>query len=105
MALTNTDIKKIDKLILDHLRLQEDRLEEKFTTKTELQSVKEELKGDIKNLEENISHLPTKSEFYSWMDKIMGELKTVREEQTLITQHLSDHCDEIAFIKTQLHSN
>jgi hypothetical protein len=29
------------------------------------------------------------------MDEVMGELKTIREEQSLQSQHLSDHDDRI----------
>lgn len=39
--------------------------------------VKEEIKGEIK-------HLPTKDEFYNKMDELMGEVKAMREEQTII---------------------
>jgi hypothetical protein len=51
---------------------------------------------------EDISHLPTKDEFYLKMDEVMGELKTIREEQTLQSQHLSDHDDRIEKIETHL---
>ena len=30
-----------------------------------------------------LSHLPTKDEFYTKMDEVMGELKDIREEQAL----------------------
>jgi hypothetical protein len=48
---------------------------------------------------EDISHLPTKDEFYGKMDEVMGELKTIREEQALQSQHLSDHDDRIEKIE------
>jgi hypothetical protein len=44
---------------------------------------------------EDISHLPTKDEFYTKMDEVMGELKTIREEQTLISHRVSDHKNRI----------
>jgi hypothetical protein len=50
----------------------------------------------------DISHLPTKDEFYTKMDEVMGELKTIREEQTLQSQHLSDHDDRIEKIESHL---
>ena len=50
----------------------------------------------------DISHLPTKDEFYTKMDEVMGELKTNREEQSLQSQHLSDHDDRIDKIETHL---
>jgi len=51
---------------------------------------------------EDISHLPTKDEFYTKMDEVMGELKTIREEQTLQSQHLSAHDDRIEKIESHL---
>ena len=51
---------------------------------------------------EDISHLPTKDEFYSKMDEVIGELKTIREEQALQSQHLSDHDDRIQKIENHL---
>jgi hypothetical protein len=51
---------------------------------------------------EDISHLPTKDEFYGKMDEVMGELKTIREEQALQSQHLSDHDDRIEKIEDHL---
>ena len=39
---------------------------------------------------EDVSHLPTKDDFYTKMDEVLGELKTIREEQALQSQHLSD---------------
>ena len=50
----------------------------------------------------DISHLPTKDEFYTKMDKVMGELKTIREEQTLQCQHLTDHEDRIQKVEPHL---
>ena len=41
----------------------------------------------------DISHLPTKDEFYGKMDEVMGELKAIREEHALQSQHLRDHDD------------
>lgn len=51
---------------------------------------------------EDISLLPTKDEFYTKMDEVMGELKTIREEQSLQSQHLSDHDDRIDKIESHL---
>jgi hypothetical protein len=48
----------------------------------------------------DISHLPTKDEFYGKMDEVMGELKAIREEQTVQGQHLSDHEDRIEKIES-----
>ena len=53
-------------------------------------------------LNEKLSHLPTKDEFYGKMDEVMGELKTIREEQALQSQHLSDHDDRIEKIEDHL---
>lgn len=50
----------------------------------------------------DLSHLPTKDEFYSKMDEVMGELKAIREEQTVQSHQLSDHDDRIEKIETKL---
>ena len=44
-------------------------------------------------LDEKLSHLSTKAEFYTEMDEVMGELKTIRQVQALQSQYLSDHED------------
>lgn len=51
---------------------------------------------------EDIRHLLTKDEFYTKMDEVMGELKTIREEQTLLSHRVSDHEDRIEKIETHL---
>ena len=48
-----------------------------------------------KKLDEKIKFLPTKDEFFSKMDEVMGELKTIREQQEIITGKTSDHDDRI----------
>ena len=56
---------------------------------------------------EDISHLPTKDEFYEKMDEVMGELKAVREEQTVLSHRVSNHEDRMHKIEDalDLHSN
>jgi predicted nuclease with TOPRIM domain len=62
-----------------------------------------EIEGIVKTtVKEEIKGLPTKDEFYSKMDDVMGELKTIREEQTLITHRVSDHEDRIEKIEGKL---
>ena len=53
-------------------------------------------------LAEKLSHLPTKDEFYTKMDEVVGELKTVREEQPLQSDKLSEHEDRIQKIESHL---
>ena len=42
-------------------------------------------------LDEKIKILPTKEEFFSKMDEVMGELGTIREEQTVLSHQVADH--------------
>ena len=51
---------------------------------------------------EDISHIPTKEEFYNKMDEVVGELKTTREEQTVQSHQLSDHGNRIEKIESKL---
>jgi len=53
-------------------------------------------------LDDKLGHLPTKDEFYTKMDEVVGELKTVREEQPLQSDKLSDHDDRIQKIESHL---
>lgn len=66
--LTQKDIDLIEEII-------EGKLEEKFN---------EKLKG-----------LPSKDEFYETTDKILGELKAIREEITTVTHRTSEHSDTL----------
>ena len=50
----------------------------------------------------DISHLPTKDEFYGKMDEVMGELKAIREEAAVLGHQVSDHADRIDRIESRL---
>jgi hypothetical protein len=51
---------------------------------------------------EDISHLPTKDEFFSKMDEVMGELKAIREEHAVQSPRISNHEDRIQKIESHL---
>lgn len=56
-----------------------------------------------KKLEEKLSHLPSKKDFYEKMDEIMGELRTIRENQELISHKVyEDHEPRITKIEKKL---
>ncbi len=40
-------------------------------------------------LDEKLENLPSKNDFFEQMDQIMGELKAIREEQTVQAHQLS----------------
>ena len=42
-------------------------------------------------LEDKTRNLPTKDEFFTKMDEVMGELKTIREEDTILGHQVSEH--------------
>jgi len=56
-------------------------------------------------LDEKIGKLPTKEEFYSRMDEMMGEIKTAREEQSVLSQHDRDQFDAIEALQKIHHKN
>ena len=56
---------------------------------------------DIK-LEEKLKYLPTKDEFYTKMDEIMGELRVIREEQSLLFPRVYDHENRIEKVPARL---
>ena len=80
-TLDNDDLKALKNLMA--VTIDED-IEDKLVTKDE------------------IGLLPTKDEIFTKMDEVMGELKTIREEQALQSQHLSDHDDRIEKIENHL---
>ncbi|KKQ91944.1 MAG: hypothetical protein UU16_C0013G0004 [Candidatus Woesebacteria bacterium GW2011_GWA2_40_7] len=77
--------------------------------------------GDLKNIKvlfnqvideneslvkkDDISHLPTKEEFYGREDKLMGELKTTREEIVILSdlnRKVNDNEERIEKIEEKL---
>ena len=57
-------------------------------TQKDFDQIEELTHGVVK---EEIKNLPTKKEFFSKMDEVVGELKTVREEQTTLSHQVSNH--------------
>lgn len=73
-----------------------------FASKDDLEQIIDQ------KLSEKIGILPTKDEFYSQMDQIMGELKSIREEQIVLTQHdqdQNDRLDNLEFLHSSSHSH
>lgn len=62
----------------------------KFATKDDLVELKEELQQYI---DDRLSHLPTKEEFFERMDMLIGQLRKTDEEQILQSGRLSEHAD------------
>ena len=54
-----------------------------------------EIKDEIKEVKESIHLIPTKEEYFNSMDKLMGEVLKVREEQAVTGNVLSDHNDRL----------
>ena len=48
-----------------------------------------------KSINSRTKFLPTKDEFYSKMDELIGEIKASRQEHTAITGRLSEHSDTL----------
>ena len=48
---------------------------------------------------ERFKMLPTKEEFFSKMDEMMGELKTSREERTTLSHQVSNHEDRLRVLE------
>ena len=51
---------------------------------------------------EDLSHLPTKDDFYEKMDEVVGELKASREEQAVLGHQVSDHGERIGRIESRV---
>ncbi len=68
-------------------------------TQKDLDEIEQLIETTVK---EEIKHLPTKDEFYIKMDEVMGELETIREEQTLIGSKLQEHSDILKSHETRI---
>ncbi|KKR72104.1 MAG: hypothetical protein UU16_C0046G0018 [Candidatus Woesebacteria bacterium GW2011_GWA2_40_7] len=78
-------------------------------TKSDFEAFKELIKVTLEEqtetflaTKEDIKHLPTKDEFYSKMDEIMGELKATREEVVMfsdLNRKVNDHDERIEKIE------
>lgn len=53
-------------------------------------------------IEDRISNLPTKSEFFTRMDEVVGELKAIRENTTVQTHQVSEHEDRITSLEEKI---
>ena len=92
MTLTSSDLKEIKNLI-DNADLKNIKQLIEITFDEKLEE-KLELKLNQK-LEEKLKFIPSTELFLSWMDKLMGEIKDSREEQTMLLGRQSDHSDRI----------
>lgn len=70
-------------------------------TQTEFEEIEKLIRDTVK---EEISHLPTKDEFYKWMDKLMSELKSIREDHTVLIGQVTRHTQEIESLQ-KIHPN
>jgi hypothetical protein len=93
MALSQKDLKEIKSIVKDTI------IENNIVLEQELSS-----KFDMK-LEEKIKHLPSKDEFYIQMDKIMKELKDIREELAITSHRSIDNTDRIEKIEGKVFKN
>ena len=55
-------------------------------------------------IEERTNNLPTKDDFFSKMDEVMGELKAIRENSSVLSNQVSDHEDRIAKIEKKINT-
>lgn len=53
-------------------------------------------------IEERTKNLPTKDDFFNKMDEIMGELKAIRENTTVLSGRVANHEDRIAKLEKKI---
>ncbi len=59
------------------------------------QAVNEVFKESGVVTKKDLKYLPSKEEYYKREDKMMGELKKISENITVLTSQVSDHSDRI----------
>ena len=104
--LNQEDIKLLKSIFAtkDDLGLTEKRFSKIFATKDELVAFEVRTKQKFEDLEDRIKLLPTRNEFLTKMDEVMGELKAMREENLTNTYRVSKHSDEIQDLQ-DIHPN
>ena len=65
-------------------------------TQKDFDQIEDLTRGIVK---EEIKNLPTKKEFFSKMDEVVGELKTTREEQSTLSNQVSNHEDRLEVLE------
>ena len=69
------------------------------TTKNVVGLIKEAVEVIVEDkklvTKEDLGFLPTRDEFNSRLDEVMGELKDIREEITMLSQHSRDNSGSI----------
>ena len=73
----------------------EKHFDKKFVTKDELVALEVRSNQVVEDLKEKIRLLPTRDEFLTKMDEVMGELQASRDEETILSYRVSKHSDDI----------
>jgi len=55
-------------------------------------------------IEDRTKNLPSKDDFFTKMDEVMGELKAIRENTTVLSHQVSEHDDRIVKIEKKITS-
>ncbi|HET7099480.1 MAG TPA: hypothetical protein VFI61_04590 [Patescibacteria group bacterium] len=79
-------------------------------TTNDLKLIKDVMKITIdeeldSKMDEKLGYLPTKEEFFASEDRLMGELKAVREEITMLSdlnRKVNDHDERIEVVEKKL---
>lgn len=59
-------------------------------------TIREEVDDIVeKKLNDKLKNFPTKEEFFDNTDKIMGELKAIREDNEILNGRTSDHANQL----------
>lgn len=113
MSLTKQDLTKIENIVDKKIKANNVHLEKKikasaddmvgrmrtyihqnFATKQGIRDVVKEEMHDV------VGHLPTKEEFYTMMDQIMGELKGIREDMAAAQARADRHEQRITVLES-----
>lgn len=73
-------------------------------TKLDKEEIELIVEEKIEPLKEQVRNLPTRDEFFTAMSELMGELKTSREEQVVLSYQSSDHRKRVEALE-EIHPN
>ncbi len=82
---------KDDQKAVTRRELKQDLAATEASLKQDLAIVEAKFEDRFKKMDETIAHLPTKDEFFTAQEKLMTELKAIRQEQSMFVKGQDRH--------------
>ncbi len=99
MALNKSDLDAIKKLIQETVSGLQETVSNLVSKVISHDERFDQLKDELVDMRQDIRLLPTKDEFFTSMDKLMGKLTAIEEEKTVSAHQTRGHEDRITALE------